>query len=71
MLEKRLFYKKKTFIDMMQTVKNNGGDLHIMGLLSDGGVHSHINQLYAIIDKAKEMGLKKDLFDYHPNYKKI
>ncbi len=52
------FFKKKTFINMMDTVKNNNGDLHIMGLLSDGGVHSHIEHLFAVIKLAKEQGIK-------------
>ncbi len=37
----------------------NNSALHIMGLLSDGGVHSHINHLFAILDMAKNMNLKK------------
>ena len=37
----------------------NGGALHIMGLVSDGGVHSHIDHLFALIDMAKAAGVKK------------
>jgi 2,3-bisphosphoglycerate-independent phosphoglycerate mutase len=37
----------------------NGGALHIMGLLSDGGVHSHIDHLFALIDLAKDSGVKE------------
>lgn len=36
----------------------NGSDLHIMGLLSDGGVHSHIDHLYAIIELAKRKNVE-------------
>ena len=36
----------------------NGSDLHIMGLLSDGGVHSHIEHLYAIIELAKRKNVE-------------
>ena len=36
-----------------------GGALHFIGLLSDGNVHSHINHLYALIDKCAELGLAK------------
>ena len=53
-----VFYNKKTFVDMMQTVNNNNGDLHVMGLLSDGGVHSHIEHLFAVIKLAKSQGIK-------------
>ncbi len=35
-----------------------GAALHVMGLLSDGGVHSHINHLFAVIDMAKEKGIE-------------
>ena len=53
------FYKKKSFIDMMQQVNENGGRLHIMGLLSDGGVHSHIEHLFAVLRLAKQQGIKE------------
>ena len=38
---------------------NNGTALHLIGLLSDGGVHSHLTHLYAIVELAKRRGLKK------------
>ncbi len=37
----------------------NGGTVHFIGLLSDGNVHSHIDQLYQLIDRCAELGLKK------------
>lgn len=37
---------------------NNGGSLHIMGLMSDGGVHSHIDHIIYLMKKAKEFGIK-------------
>lgn len=37
----------------------SGGALHLMGLLSDGGVHSHIKHLFALIDLAREAGVKQ------------
>ncbi|MEQ8170617.1 MAG: 2,3-bisphosphoglycerate-independent phosphoglycerate mutase [Candidatus Eremiobacterota bacterium] len=42
---------------MEQSLK--GGTLHFIGLLSDGNVHSHINQLFALIKKASESGVKR------------
>ena len=53
------FFKKKPLIDAMDKVKENGGSLHLMGLLSDGGVHSHNTHLYALVEMAKMRGLKK------------
>ncbi len=43
----------------MAHVKERGSALHVMGLLSDGGVHSHIEHLFAIIDMAKAKGIEK------------
>ena len=54
-----VFFEKEPLIWAMDTVKNNGGALHLMGLLSDGGVHSHITHLYALLEMAKARGLKK------------
>ncbi len=42
---------------LMENIKSCGGRLHYMGLLSDGGVHSHINHLYALLEVAKDAGL--------------
>ncbi len=53
------FFKKEPLIWAMDSVKANGGSLHLMGLLSDGGVHSHITHLYALLEMAKQRGLKK------------
>ena len=51
------FFKVPEFVDACQKAKKNGGKLHLMGLLSDGGVHSHITHLFALIDLAKQQGL--------------
>ena len=53
------FFQKKPLVDAMDKVKENGGSLHLMGLLSDGGVHSHITHLYALVEMAKMRGLQK------------
>ena len=42
----------------MQNCIDNGTALHLLGLLSDGGVHSHNTHLYALIEMAKKMGVK-------------
>lgn len=52
------FFKNETLIEVMKHVKNTNKKLHLMGLLSDGGVHSHIEHLFALIDMAKENNLK-------------
>ena len=43
----------------MENAKQNGSALHLMGLLSDGGVHSHSTHLYALLEMAKKYGLEK------------
>lgn len=40
-----------------QTVKQRGSKLHLVGLCSDGGVHSHLNHLFALLDMAKDQDL--------------
>ena len=51
--------KNKALLDCMASVKQNGGALHLMGLLSDGGVHSHEKHLWALLKMAKAQGLDK------------
>ncbi|WP_066314497.1 2,3-bisphosphoglycerate-independent phosphoglycerate mutase [Bacillus sp. FJAT-29814] len=53
------FVKNETFLDAMKHAKKHGTALHLFGLLSDGGVHSHINHMFALLKLAKEEGLEK------------
>lgn len=53
------FFKKEEFLDAISNCIKNDSALHLMGLLSDGGVHSHNTHLYALIDLAEKQGLKK------------
>ncbi len=55
------FFNNKVLIDAINNVKRNNSCLHLMGLVSDGGVHSHIKHLKALIDLAVSHGIK-DLF---------
>ena len=43
--------------EVIDAAKNAGGRLHLMGLVSDGGVHSHTEHLYALVDAAHELGV--------------
>ena len=52
------FFSNEEFLYAIENAKKNGKKLHLYGLLSDGGVHSHITHLYALIKLAKEQGLK-------------
>ena len=53
------FFKNTSLLKAMEHVKTHDSTLHLLGLLSDGGVHSHINHLFALIDMAKKEGVKK------------
>ena len=48
------FYKNEEILKVFSHVKNNHSKLHIFGLLSDGGIHSHIDHLLALIDFCKK-----------------
>lgn len=52
------FYKKEEFLKAIKNAKENNSKLHLMGLLSDGGVHSHNKHLYALLKLAKKNDLK-------------
>ena len=51
------FFENADFLDAIDNAKKNGSDLHVMGLVSDGGVHSHNTHLYALLKLAKEKGI--------------
>lgn len=55
--ESKHMYENPALRQAMEHAKNSGGTLHLFGLLSDGGVHSHIDHLFALLDMAKEQGL--------------
>lgn len=52
------FYENREIKETIARVKEKGTSLHLMGLLSDGGVHSHIKHLFAILKMAKRGGLR-------------
>ena len=52
------FFEKKEFLDAIENCKKNDTALHLVGLLSDGGVHSHTMHLCALLELAKKEGLK-------------
>ena len=53
------FFENKALLAAMDNCKKNDSDLHLWGLLSDGGVHSHITHLYGLLEMAKKQGLSK------------
>lgn len=55
------FFSIKEFQDAIDNCKKQNSKLHIMGLVSDGGVHSHIRHLYGLLEMAKRKGFE-DVF---------
>ncbi len=53
------FFPNPAFLGAVQNCKQHDSALHLMGLCSDGGVHSHLEHLYALVELAKNNGLKK------------
>jgi 2,3-bisphosphoglycerate-independent phosphoglycerate mutase len=53
------FADNAAFLKLFEHVKKNDSILHVQGLVSDGGVHSHIDHLFAFLKTAKECGIKK------------
>ena len=53
------FFENEALMKAMKNAKENNASLHLMGLLSDGGVHSHIDHLKGLLEFAKKEGLQK------------
>ena len=62
-IEDKSFYSNKEILDVINHVKNNNSNLHLFGLLSDGGVHSHINHLLAFLDMCKMYNVENVYLD--------
>jgi 2,3-bisphosphoglycerate-independent phosphoglycerate mutase len=57
-VQNKTLQQQKALVDAFDYAKANNKNVHFLGLLSDGGVHSHINHLKGLIDTAEEFGLK-------------
>ena len=53
------FFKNEALLKAVKNAKENNSALHLFGLLSDGGVHSHNTHLYGLLELAKREGLEK------------
>ena len=58
-IEDGVFFENKALLDAMDNCKKHDSALHLIGLVSDGGVHSHIEHLLGLIEMARRNGLKK------------
>ena len=59
MIENGEFFRNAVLLRAMQHARTGGRRLHLFGLLSDGGVHSHQNHLYALLKMAKQSGVER------------
>ncbi len=59
------FFDNEVMVAGIRKVKQNHSKLHLLGLFSDGGVHSHLNHLYALLELAKREGLERDQVCVH------
>lgn len=53
------FFKNYEFLKAVEHAKETGGDLHLMGLIGKGGVHSYMDHLYALLEFAKNQKMEK------------
>lgn len=53
------FFENAEFLKAVENCKKNGSALHLMGLVSDGGVHSHMTHIFGLLELAKRNGLEK------------
>ncbi len=58
-IENHTLSKEKVLTDAFEYAKTNNKPIHFLGLLSDGGVHSHINHLFGLIDAAEASGVQQ------------
>ena len=63
-IEDKTFYKNDNILKIIQHTQNNNSKLHIMGLISNGGIHSHIDHLLALVDMCKKEGLNQIYFHH-------
>ena len=67
-IQEGTIYQNPTLVQAMESAKEKGTALHLMGLMSDGGVHSHQEHLFGLLEMAKKQGLAKvyvHCFDSH------
>ncbi len=53
------FFENEALVNAFENCRDKNSTLHIMGLISDGGVHSHIGHIFALLQMAKKIGLKR------------
>ena len=62
-IETKELFRNEKILNVLEHVKKNKSNLHLFGLLSDGGVHSHINHLFSLMDICKENSVENVYID--------
>lgn len=57
-IEDGVFFENEALLEAVENCKKNQSDLHLFGLLSDGGVHSHNTHMYGLLELAKKHGIE-------------
>ncbi|SET04390.1 2,3-bisphosphoglycerate-independent phosphoglycerate mutase [[Clostridium] polysaccharolyticum] len=57
-IEDGVFFENEALLKAVENCRNNNSDLHLFGLLSNGGVHSHNTHMYGLLELAKKNGIK-------------
>ena len=63
-IENQEFFKNKALLQAINNAKQNNKAIHLLGIPTDGGVHGHINHLFALLDMCAMHGLKKVYIHY-------
>ena len=58
-IESGVFFENEQFLKMIDYAKSNNKNIHLIGIPSDGGIHSHINHLFALLKLCKMKGVEK------------
>ncbi len=58
-IEEGRFFENAAYLKAIHDAAESGKALHVMGLLSDGGVHSHLSHIFAMLDMAKQNGVER------------
>ena len=65
-IQDRSFFENETLLETIRHISSNkNSNIHLMGMLSDGGVHSHIDHIYALLELLKEQGVDSDRVFVH------
>ncbi|MDP2638750.1 MAG: 2,3-bisphosphoglycerate-independent phosphoglycerate mutase, partial [Candidatus Azambacteria bacterium] len=62
-IRNRSFFRNETLLGAIRWAQENNSNLHLLGMISDGGVHSHINHLFALLELAKKKNFKRVYID--------